>query len=183
MKKHFAIATIGLALAIISSNVLSGDDHNHHDKLGGLDRGACVLVPTKGNDVRGVVSFKEHNGVVHLTGTVMGLTPGKHGFHIHEYGDVRCTTGDTAGWHYNPKGHKHAGPTSEKRHAGDLGNIVANDNGVASVNVKIKGVPLHFLFGRSLVVHAGPDDLESQPSGNAGARVAFGVIGIAHPGS
>ena len=66
-------------------------------------------------------------------------------------------------------------------HSGDLGNIEADQEGVAQVNITMKGTPLHFVLGRAFVVHAGKDDLKSQPSGAAGARIATGVIGIGNP--
>ena len=107
------------------------------------------------------------------------VSPSLHGFHIHEFGDLRAEDGTSAGGHYNPCGTPHAGPDQEKRHVGDLGNVEADENGIAAVKKTIRGASLHFLFGRSLVVHAGADDLHSQPSGNAGPRVALGVVGIA----
>ena len=146
----------------------------------GLDRGVAVLAPTRGNDVRGTVTLQEKDGVVHLAGEIQGLTPGLHGFHIHEFGDLRGADGKSAGGHYNPCGTPHAGPNDEARHVGDLGNVEANENGVARVDKEIEGAHLHFLFGRSIVVHAGEDDHKSQPSGNAGPRVALGVVGIAN---
>jgi Cu-Zn family superoxide dismutase len=78
-------------------------------------------------------------------------------------------------------GVRHCGPADRSRHAGDLGNITANSQGEAQVDKLAKGLELHFVIGRSIVVHAGEDDLKSQPSGNAGDRVALGVIGFAGP--
>lgn len=124
---------------------------------------------------------------VELTGEVTGLTPGKHGFHVHEFGDNTngCVS---AGAHYNPHNKEHGGPEDSVRHAGDLGNVEANDKGVAAVNISDKQISLsgqYSVIGRTLVVHADPDDLGkgghelSKSTGNAGARVACGVIGIA----
>jgi Cu-Zn family superoxide dismutase len=84
----------------------------------------------------------------------------------------------SAGGHYNPHGKPHGKPEAQERHEGDLGNIEAGANGVAKVNVKAKGLDLHHVIGRGMVVHAQPDDF-SQPVGNAGPRVAVGVIGLA----
>jgi Cu-Zn family superoxide dismutase len=141
----------------------------------------AVVMPTKGNKVSGVVILTQQGDNIRVRGRVRGLKPGEHGFHIHEYGDVRAPDGTSAGGHYAPHGHKHGGPNSPEHHAGDLGNVTANDNGVAEVDKQIKGMKLHFVIGRSIVVHGGADDLKSQPSGNAGPRVAVGVIGIANP--
>ncbi|TWT77937.1 Superoxide dismutase [Cu-Zn] precursor [Posidoniimonas polymericola] len=128
--------------------------------------------------VTGTLELKGEGKGFMVSGQISGLEPGMHGFHIHEYGDLRSDDGKSAGGHFNPDGHDHAGPDAEQHHAGDLGNIEADGSGVANVDVKVDGVPLHFVLGRSIVVHAGEDDLKSQPSGDAGARVAVGVIGI-----
>ena len=139
----------------------------------------AVLQPTKDSKVRGVILLTERNGKVRITGQVRNLSPGKHGFHIHEYGDLRSRDGSSAGDHYAPDGHKHGAPGDEEHHAGDLGNIEANQEGVAKVDIEADWLKLHFIVGRSIVVHAKADDLESQPSGDAGDRVALGVIGFA----
>ena len=139
----------------------------------------CVLAAMKDSGVKGTLLLTQKGKDVLITGEVSGLKPGEHGFHIHQFGDLRAADGVSAGGHFNPEGHEHAGPDAAKRHAGDLGNIKADKSGVAKVNVKAEGLMLHFVIGRSLVVHADPDDLKSQPSGNAGARVAVGVIGLA----
>ena len=139
----------------------------------------AVLSPTKGNDVRGLVLMKQMGDSLKIVGKVTGLTPGKHGFHIHEFGDLRDPEGKSAGDHYNPDGAKHGAPHDEERHAGDLGNITANEDGVATIELDVKGLKLHFIVGRSLVVHGEEDDLQSQPSGDSGPRVALGVIGFA----
>lgn len=154
----------------------------HHDLKEHLPlptRGVAVLHPSEGSKVRGVILLDQHNDGLHIHGKVVGLTPGKHGFHIHEFGDLRDPKGESAGGHFDPHGHKHGGPGSEEHHAGDLGNIEANAEGVAEVNIKAPWLKLHFVIGRPMVVHGDPDDLTSQPSGAAGPRVALGVIGIA----
>lgn len=139
----------------------------------------AVLTPTKGNKARGAIRLTQTDDGVRLQGMVRNLEPGEHGFHIHEFGDLRGPDGKSAGGHYNPEGHKHGGPDDAEHHAGDLGNITANDEGVAKVDKMAEGLKLHFIVGRSIVVHGGKDDLESQPSGDAGPRVALGVIGYA----
>ncbi len=141
--------------------------------------GVCVLTPTKGSDVRGVIVLHQQDDGLHLTGKVSGLKPGLHGFHIHQFGDLRDPNGKSAGGHFNPRGTKHGGPNDQEHHAGDLGNIKANADGVANVDITAPWLKLHFVIGRSIVVHAGQDDLQSQPSGAAGPRAAVGVIGIA----
>jgi Cu-Zn family superoxide dismutase len=158
-------------------------DHSHADHVHSDQplptKAVCVLMPSKGQDVHGTFLLTDQGGTTEIIGEVSGLTPGKHGFHIHEFGDLRSDDGTSAGGHYNPEGHPHGGPDDAKRHVGDLGNITADQSGKAIVKMKVKGLRVHFVLGRSLVVHAKEDDLKSQPSGDAGGRVAVGVIGIA----
>lgn len=143
--------------------------------------GVATLTPTADQKVRGVIVFVAEGEGVRIRGRVRGLTPGKHGFHIHEFGDLRSPDGTSAGGHYNPDNKKHGAPGSDEHHVGDLGNIEADENGVAQVNIQAPWIKLHYVIGRALVVHGGEDDLKSQPSGDAGARVAVGIIGIGNP--
>jgi len=147
-----------------------------------ISPGVAVLRPTEGNIARGVVRFTKVEGGVRIVAKIQGLKPGKHGFHIHEFGDCSAPDGTSAGGHYNPLGQAHAGPDAEKRHVGDLGNILADAGGFGTYDrvdklLRVNGPDS--ILGRAVVVHAGEDDYVSQPTGNAGARVACGVIGIA----
>ncbi|MBD3345889.1 MAG: superoxide dismutase family protein [Chitinivibrionales bacterium] len=142
----------------------------------------AVLHPTEGNDVRSTVQFEKINNAIRVQGEVTGLEPGKHGFHVHEYGDCSADDATSAGGHYAPRGMPHGAPTDSLRHVGDLGNIEANQQGMATFEFIDSVIALngeYSIIGRALVVHVNPDDLESQPTGNAGPRVACGVIGIA----
>jgi Cu-Zn family superoxide dismutase len=139
----------------------------------------AVLKPTGEYKAHGHVTLQQQDSGVHLSGQIAGLTPGLHGFHIHEFGDLSAADGSSAGGHYNPGGHEHGGPEQPTRHAGDLGNVKADEKGVAKIDIQVEGIDLADIIGRSLVVHADGDDLKSQPSGNAGPRAALGVIGIA----
>jgi superoxide dismutase, Cu-Zn family len=145
-------------------------------------RAICVLHPTPGNTARGVVTFAEVDGGTRIEAEITGLTPGKHGFHIHDFGDCSAADAASAGGHYNPDSHPHGGPGSAIRHPGDLGNLEADASGNARLvlvepHPKLRGA--HSVIGRAVIVHAKVDDLVTQPTGNAGARVACGVIGIA----
>ena len=144
----------------------------------------AVLVPTQGNTAKGIVRFMQVDDRVLIVASVEGLEPNTvHGFHIHEFGDFSSPDAKSAGGHYNPEGRKHGGLYDTERHAGDLGNLTANKEGKARLEVLVDNVsingPLNPIVGRGIVVHAGEDDLKSQPTGNAGSRIAFGIIGIA----
>ena len=146
----------------------------------GKTMAVAVLSPTQGNDVKGQVTFLEETQGVRVTANITGLTPGKHGFHIHEKGDCSSTDGSSAGGHWNPTGMKHGGPTSGEHHIGDLGNITANDEGVARferVFPFLSFTGANTFLGKAVIVHQKADDLESQPTGDAGGRLACGVIG------
>ena len=138
------------------------------------------LAPTQGNNVKGTVRFDESNGKVRVVADVTGLKPGKHGFHIHEKGDCSAPDATSAGGHFNPEMHKHGAPDSPEHHLGDLGNIEADANGKAhydrTVDFLTIAVDPNTIAGKAVIVHAQEDDLQSQPVGNAGARLACGVI-------
>lgn len=144
-----------------------------------IKKAVAALNPTKGNHVQGVVAFTAVEGGIHIIATIEGLTPGKHGFHIHEFGDCSAPDGSSAGGHFNPTNQKHGGPDHFERHAGDLGNIVADEFGIARYDRVDTVITLNgpqTIIGRSLIVHANPDDFKTQPTGNAGGRVACGLI-------
>lgn len=147
-----------------------------------VNSGIAVLVPTQGGKVQGLVSFsKERNGV-RVQASVQGLTPGLHGFHIHEFGDCSSPDGNSAGGHFNPGNMPHGAPDAEKHHAGDLGNLQADASGNAKLNLVVSGLSFegaNSVIGRAVVVHAQADDFKTQPTGASGARVACGVVGIA----
>jgi len=142
----------------------------------------AVLEPTQGSTVRGAVDFVRKGGAVLVTANLSGLAPNStHGIHIHEIGDCTARDGASAGPHFNPSSSDHGGTTGFKRHGGDLGNLTADAKGEIAATVKVNG-DIAFgngadsIVGRGLVVHANADDLESQPAGNSGARLACGVI-------
>ena len=147
-----------------------------------IQKAVAMIYPTEGNDVQGMVTFTKVNSGILVMADISGLTPGKHGFHIHEYGDCSLADGTSAGGHFNPLNMPHGAPTDVKRHLGDLGNLTADDTGKAHYEwtdplIKLNGP--NSIVGRALIIHQGEDDLKTQPTGNAGARVACGVIGQA----
>ena len=132
------------------------------------------------DNVEGMFKFVQKPGnATFIQGIVKGITPGKHGLHIHEYGDLSDGC-DSAGAHYNPEGVDHGG--LQEGHVGDLGNIIADKSGVSRFQIKAERVNLSDVVGRAIVVHADEDDLgkggdeESLKTGNAGDRLGCGVI-------
>ncbi len=142
----------------------------------------AVLHPTAGNNVEGELRFAGvGENAVRISGTVRNLSPGRHGFHIHEYGDCSADDAKSAGGHFNPFDKPHGAPDDQERHVGDLGNIVADSTGTAQIDMTDSLLSFEgeaSIIGRAVVVHLKEDDLESQPTGAAGARQACGVIGI-----
>ncbi|XP_041019837.1 superoxide dismutase [Cu-Zn] 4A [Juglans microcarpa x Juglans regia] len=147
----------------------------------------AVAVLGNSEDVKGTIHFtQEADGSTTVTGNVSGLKPGHHGFHVHALGDT--TNGClSTGPHFNPAGKEHGAPEDENRHAGDLGNITAGADGTAKIAITDKQIPLsgpNSIIGRAVVVHADIDDLGkgghelSKSTGNAGGRVACGIIGL-----
>jgi superoxide dismutase, Cu-Zn family len=147
-----------------------------------VTKAVAVLKPASGSTVEGTITFTRAGNAVAVVGKISGLTPGKHGFHIHEFGDCSAPDAASAGSHFNPAGHPHAGPGDALRHAGDLGNVEAGADGTATLDVKDAMVMLegtYTILGRGVIVHAKADDLKTQPTGDAGGRLACGVVGIA----
>lgn len=154
------------------------------DSMASVQKAIAVIHPTKKSKVTGTVTFTQERRGIKIEARLRRLKPGKHGFHIHEWGDCSADDGSSAGGHFNPENQNHGAPDDSVRHVGDLGNIIADDNGVGfyeRVDSVLSFTGLHSIIGRSVVIHEGPDDLQSQPTGNAGARLGCGVIGIAKP--
>lgn len=144
-------------------------------------RAVALLEPRSGSEVAGNVALTEAaGGRVEVVVTATGLTPGDHGIHIHEKGDCSAADAASAGGHFDPDGAAHGAPGAMPHHAGDFGNLTADAGGRASRTYVVDFITLddgpRSAIGRAFVVHADPDDLTSQPSGNSGARVACGVI-------
>jgi Cu-Zn family superoxide dismutase len=139
------------------------------------------LQPRSGSNVSGTVKFTQIGDVVRVTGEITGHTKGPKGFHIHEKGDCSDDKGMSTGGHFNPEKHTHGGPYDPTKHSGDLGNIVFNDQGIARIDFTVGDISVSKdapdgIIGRAVIVHAATDDLKTDPTGNAGGRVACGVI-------
>ena len=149
-----------------------------------IKNAVCVI---KSEKINATIHFTEYNNNIIIYGKVTGLNMNQnHAIHIHEYGDLTdgCTSSCS---HYNPYNMKHGGPNSKERHVGDLGNILADENGnckflIVDHMIKLNGE--HNVIGRAVVIHEDPDDMgigghnDSHTTGHAGKRIGCGVIGI-----
>ena len=138
------------------------------------------LIVNSENNLKGVIEFTEINGGVTVVTKVDGLTPGAHGFHIHEVGDCSKADFTSAGGHFNPSKKSHGAHHADPSHAGDLGNLVADKSMKAYTTFQTHGVTLgegeNSIIGKAIIIHKDTDDFKTQPTGNAGGRVACGVI-------
>ena len=192
MKTYRSLIIAGSALIALSNfgpssseaQAADQDAHAHKDAWSSVKQAVAVLHSTAGNKCQGTVTFIQDGSKVKVVADIEGLAPGqKHAIHIHQFGDSSAPDGMSAGGHYNPEGHSHALPESEKRHAGDLGNLSADATGKAHYEITVENISVAGLVnpivGRGVIVHAKVDD-GGQPVGNAGPRIACGVIGIAN---
>jgi Cu-Zn family superoxide dismutase len=174
-------ALIALAL-LVPTFILQAANEQDQPGVKHGTKAVCVIEPRSGTHVKGLIWFTQEGHMVHVKGEITGLQPGKHGFHVHEFGDISSKDGMSTGGHYDPDhGKTHGRPDDQKRHVGDLGNITADDTGKATIDITDSVVSLHgphSIVGRALVVHEKEDDY-SQPVGNAGKRYGVGVIGVA----
>jgi len=168
------LGAMGLLL-IIACAPEHSEEGKHDTKV---DKLVAVIHPINGSDVSGTVYFEKVESGVQVSAVVNGLTGEKHGFHIHQFGDCTADDGTSTGGHFNPDGMEHGAPDMLDRHMGAMGNLEANDEGVGTRNYIDQVIDLDKIIGRGVIVHAGEDDLVSQPSGDSGPRIGCGVIGI-----
>lgn len=192
--------TLAATAAVLAACAAPAHQHDHgagkpgmpggmhagsHGGMHGANMAVASLGPTQGNGVRGVVMFHQQpDGRVMVHARVTGLKPGaEHGFHVHDKGDCASPDGMSAAGHFNPGGHAH-GPQGGVKHAGDMPNLKADAAGRADQKFTLEGVTVKdgatAVNGRSVIVHVNPDDYTSQPTGNAGGRLACGVIVAPH---
>jgi Cu-Zn family superoxide dismutase len=167
------VTLIVIALALTLTNAFAQEP----------TKAIAVLHSASGSQVAGTVTFTKTGDTVQVVADITGLTPGKHAFHIHEFGDCSSADASSAGSHFNPMKKPHGAPDSPERHAGDMGNLEADSTGKAHLELKdsmLKFSGENSILGRGVIVHEKVDDW-SQPVGNAGGRVACGVIGVAKP--
>jgi Cu-Zn family superoxide dismutase len=145
-------------------------------------RATAKLEPTRNSKVSGTANFYQIGNKVRVIANVSGLTPNReHGFHVHEAGDCSSGDGMSTKGHFNPLAKPHAHYSSPDRHAGDMPALKADASGNAKLETDLDVITVSpgptSIVGRGLIVHADPDDYKTQPTGNAGARLACGVIG------
>ena len=191
MKTTIALTCI-VSLPLLITGCSSTHEHHHHgaaathqSSWSAVKQLVAVIHPTAGNKCSGTVRFSDFGGgKIEVVAELEGLNFGqKHAMHVHEFGDCSGPDGMKTGGHYNPEGHQHGLVEAATRHAGDLGNVQADAAGKASYRIVVANISLvgvkNPVIGRGVIVHAKPDD-GGQPTGNAGARIGAGVIGIAN---
>ena len=172
MNKTLAALTAALALALAGCSSLG---------LGARVAVAVGPAPTTGNSTSGTVRFVQSGDKVQVSGEIRGLKPGaEHGFHVHEKGDCSSGDGMSAAGHFNPAGAPHGRHGAGTHHAGDLVTLRADGSGVARFSFESSAIRVGSgasdVVGRGLIVHRDPDDYTTQPTGNAGPRLACAVI-------
>lgn len=188
MFSRLIVAAFAVCLIFVAgcqSSGKSGQKSMHDSKQSSVTSAVAVIYPTEGNNVYGHVTFTQATTGVRVNADIRGLEPNStHAIHVHEYGDITLSDGTSAGGHYNPAGHDHALPATDTRHAGDFGNLQADSQGNATLSLTARNITInsewHPVLGRAVIIHAKADD-GGQPTGNAGARIGFGVIGIDNP--
>ena len=172
MKQWIAISAVGILVA--------GCEGGMSGMMATGPAASAKLDSTKGNNATGDVKFATRGTKVLVTANVKGLPPGSHGFHIHEKGDCSSGDGMSAGGHFNPMSKPHGEPTTMERHAGDMPMLVADASGNASLSTELDIITIGSgaadIVGKAVIVHKDADDYKTQPTGNAGARLACGVI-------
>jgi Cu-Zn family superoxide dismutase len=177
--KNIVTALAACALFTLTSVGLWAQ--GQHEMAAPITKAIAVMYPTKGSEVKGTVTFTKTSSGIRVQADISGLKPGKHGFHIHEFGDPSSPDAKSAGGHFNPYNMPHSGPMSTKRHVGDLGNIEADSSGHATYDLIDPALGFQgpgSILGRGLIIHEKADDLTTQPTGDAGGRVAVGIIGV-----
>lgn len=173
MKAHFVLPVVAALAVIAFPQSAPAED---------AQKAIAVLSSASASKVTGSVTFTKSGDELKVVADVTGLSPGKHGFHVHEFGDCSAPDATSAGGHFNPGKHEHGAPDASNRHEGDLGNIEADASGKAHLDITDKMLKLSgdgSILGRAVIVHEKTDDLKTQPTGDAGGRLACGVIGVA----
>ncbi|HZL36511.1 MAG TPA: superoxide dismutase family protein [Tepidisphaeraceae bacterium] len=186
MKRISVLCLSGIvaAAAVCASYAVAGVAHSPMPLAEQADNAMQAVAHVHGAGankakITGTVTFMQTSDGMKVVADIEGLSPGKHGFHIHEKPDLSAPDLSSAGGHFNPHKHKHGGPHSASHHAGDLGNLTADAKGHAHLDATFKGLSIEGtdgVVGHSVIIHQDDDDLKTDPAGNAGKRIAGGVI-------
>ncbi|MCW1923091.1 superoxide dismutase family protein [Luteolibacter arcticus] len=186
MKANQTLGASGFAILALLAPFLNAQESTSplsaHSSSAEMKKLVAIIRPIGNSNVRGSVVFDKVDDGILINAKIGGLTPNAHhAIHIHEFGDLGSEDASSAGDHFNPGDHSHAIPDESERHAGDLGNLQADGDGNAVLTLVVNNITLDAgkrgIIGRAVIVHAKADD-GGQPSGNAGDRIAAGVIGI-----
>ena len=170
--KKFIIATTAISLFFFACKTASG---NKNDLV-------LMLQPKSNTQVSGSATFTEKSGIVTFVANIKGLTPGVHAIHIHEKSDCSAADASSAGGHWNPTFKKHGKWGSGEYHKGDIGNFIADAKGNGTIEFSTDEWCIGCddetknIVGKSIIVHKEADDFTTQPTGNAGGRVACTAI-------
>ncbi len=181
MRFRFSLTALAVVGALAVAQLTSRADVTAKVAIAHVQAAKAAATMPANTNVTGTVTFTQTDDKVLVVADITGLAPNtKHGFHIHEKGDLSADDLSSAGGHWNPDHHIHGGPTTSPVHAGDLGNLEADADGKAHLELTLTGISVggekNDIIGHSVIIHAKPDDLSSQPAGNSGPRVAGGVI-------
>ncbi|MGV3696041.1 superoxide dismutase family protein [Flavobacterium sp.] len=181
MKKAY-IGITALSLAVFSSAIIYSCKSSNSNVTDNSKKVKIDLESRSGSKVKGTADFTEKNGVVYLEAKLTGLEPGVHAVHIHEKADCSAADAASAGGHWNPTFKKHGKWTDAEHHKGDIGNFTSDTDGNATILFNTDewcigcGDATKDILGKGLIIHEKPDDYVTQPTGNAGARVACSAI-------
>ena len=193
MDMQSSILVLGLAVGLtacahkgpsggVRSETAPGAMAQQPDIDAGAGEASAQLAPKSGNTtLSGRATFTQTGAGVRLVLHLTGAPPGEHGAHIHEKGDCSDAEAKSAGGHWNPAQHKHGAPPPSSSHLGDLGNLTVGADGTGSLELTSESWKLgdgspEDVIGKAVVIHAGADDLVTDPAGNSGARIGCGVI-------
>ncbi len=182
-KYFLGIFVIALVAAGCAQQTEDNSQEETQQKMTNYTHAIAHIHAADDHDALGTVRFEKVSEGVNVVADISNLEEGKHGFHIHQYGDCSASDFTSAGGHYNPYEMDHGAPTDSVRHMGDMGNLPVGSEGNGTLDyvdnfIELNGV--NSIIGRAVVIHGGADDFSSQPSGAAGARIACGVIGVAN---
>ena len=184
LRTALVAAAVASLAACATNNTNTGEANENNPRTEASARlstsaGGAAL-PNPQSPTQGTVKFSQVRDVVSVSGSVTGLAPNaRHAFHVHEKGDCSSPDFNSAGGHFNPTGQPHGAHNSGKHHVGDMPELMTDANGTANIRFNSSSLKLrgpNSIIGKAVIVHAAPDDVNAQPSGNAGARLVCGVI-------